>query len=72
MPHHDIKTGVPESASARWEMQLLSTTVPRGNAEIYHRSGLVLSREQGLRCGAGFALAACATECKAWCRCERA
>ena len=33
----------------RWAMQLLSVTVQRGNAEMYRRSGLVTSREQGLR-----------------------
>ena len=33
----------------RWAMQLLSVTVQRGNAEMYRRSGLVISREQGLR-----------------------
>ena len=29
---------------------------PRGNAEMYRRSGLVISREQGLRYDAGFAV----------------
>ena len=33
----------------RWAMQLLSVTVQRGNAEMYRRGGLVVSREQGLR-----------------------
>ena len=40
----------------RWAMQLLSVTVQRGNAEMYRRSGLVISREQGLRYDAGFAV----------------
>ena len=39
-----------------WAMQLLSVTVQRGNAEMYRRSGLVISREQGLRSDAGFAV----------------
>ena len=39
-----------------WAMQLLSVTVQRGNAEMYRRSGLVISREQGLRYDAGFAV----------------
>ena len=45
-------------------MQLLPLTVHRGNAEMYHRSvfflfffwELVISREQGLRYNAGFAV----------------
>ena len=37
-------------------MQLLSVTVQRGNAEMYRRSGLVISREQDLRYDAGFAM----------------
>ena len=46
--HHDIST--------RWAMQLLSVPVQRGNAEMYRRSGLVVSREQGLCYDAGFAV----------------
>ena len=38
----------------RWAMQLLS--VQRGNGEMYCRSGLLISREQGLRYDAGFAV----------------
>ena len=30
--------------------------VQRGNAEMYRRSGLVISREQGLRYDPGFAV----------------
>ena len=30
-------------------MQLLSVTVQGGNAEMYRRNGVVISREQGLR-----------------------
>ena len=33
-----------------------SPTVQRGNAKMYRRSGLVISREQGLRYDAGFAV----------------
>ena len=40
---------IPKGAFVRWTMQLLSVTVQRGNAEMYRRSGLVISREQGLR-----------------------
>ena len=47
---------IPKGAFVRWAMQLLSVTVQRGNAEMYRRSGLVISREQGLRYDAGFAL----------------
>ena len=52
---------IPKGAFVRWAMQLLSVTVQRGtvqrgNAEMYHRSGLVISREQGLRYDAGFAV----------------
>ena len=38
-------------------MRLLSVTVQRGNAEMYRRSALVISRGQGLRYDAGFAVA---------------
>ena len=37
-------------------MQLLSVTVQRGDAEIYHQSGLTILQEQGLRYNAGFAM----------------
>ena len=45
---------IPKGAFVRWAMQLLSVTVQRGNNR---RSGLVISREQGLRYDAGFAAA---------------
>ena len=35
---------IPKGAFVRWAMQLLLVTVQRGNAEMYHRSGLVISR----------------------------
>ena len=47
---------IPKGAFVRWAMQLLSVTVQRGNAEMYRRSGLIISREQGLRYDAGFAV----------------
>ena len=47
---------IPKDAFVRWAMQLLLVTVQRGNAEMYRRSGLVISREQGLRYDAGFAV----------------
>ena len=49
---------IPKGAFVRWAMQLLSVTVQRGNAEMHHGhwSGLVISREQGLRYDAGFAV----------------
>ena len=37
-------------------MQLLSVTVLRGNAEMYRRSGLVISREQGVHYDSYFAV----------------
>ena len=40
---------IPKGAFVHWAMQLLSVTVWRGNAEMYRRSGLIISREQGLR-----------------------
>ena len=40
----------------RWAMQLLSVAVQRGNAEMYRRSGLIISREQSLRYDAGLAV----------------
>ena len=39
----------------RWAMQLLSVTVQRGNAEMY-AGVVIISREQGLRYDAGFAV----------------
>ena len=47
---------IPKGAFVRCAMQLLSVTVQRGNAEMYRRSGLVISREQGLRYDAGLAV----------------
>ena len=47
---------IPKGAFVRWAMQLLSVTVHSGNAEMYRRSGLVISREQGLRYDAGLAV----------------
>ena len=47
---------IPKGAFWRWAVQLLSVTVQRGDAEMYRRSGLVISREQGLRYDAGFAV----------------
>ena len=47
---------IPKGEFVRLAMQLLSVTVQRGNAEIFRRSGLVISREQGLRYDAGFAV----------------
>ena len=46
---------IPEGASVRWAMQLLSVTVQRADIDA-DRSGLVpvISRGQQLRCGAGF------------------
>ena len=47
---------IAKGAYVRWAMQLLSVTVQRGNAEMYRRSGLIISREQGLCYDAGFAV----------------
>ena len=47
---------IPKGAFVRWAMQLLSATVQRGNTEMYRRSGLVISREEGLRDDARFAV----------------
>ena len=47
---------IPKGAFVRWVMQLLSATVRRGNADMYRRSGLIISREQGLRYDAGCAV----------------
>ena len=47
---------ISKGAFVRWAMELLSVTVQRGNAEMYRRSGLVISREQGLRYDAGLAV----------------
>ena len=40
---------IAKDAFVRWAMQLPSVTVQRGDAEMYRRSGLIISREQGLR-----------------------
>ena len=47
---------IPRGAFVHWEMQLLSVTVQRGEAEMYRRSGLFISREQGLCYDVGFAV----------------
>ena len=47
---------IPNGAFVHWAMQLLSVTVQRGNAEMYRRSGLIISRQQGLRYDAGIAV----------------
>ena len=47
---------IPKGAFVRWAMQLLSVSVQRGNAEMYRRSGLIISREQGLCYDAGYAV----------------
>ena len=47
---------IPKGEFVRWAIQLLSVTVQRGNAEMYRRSGLIISREHGLRYDAGFAV----------------
>ena len=54
--HHTLLQGAFNSKFVRWAMQLLSVTVQRGNAEMCRRSGLVISREQGLRYDAVFAV----------------
>ena len=51
--HCSTESGrIPKGAFVRWAMQLRSVSVLRGNAEMYHRSGLVTSRERGMRCDA--------------------
>ena len=47
---------IPKGEFVRWAMQLLSVTVQRGNAEMYRRSGLIISWEQGFRYDAGYAV----------------
>ena len=47
---------IPGGAFVPWAMQMQSVKVQRGNAEMYRRSGLVISREQGLRYDVGFAV----------------
>ena len=47
---------IPKGAFVRWAMPRLSMTVQRGNAGMYRRSGLIISREHGLRYDAGFAV----------------
>ena len=47
---------IPKGAFVRWAMQLLAVMVQRGNAEMYRRSWLVISREQGWCYDAGLAV----------------
>ena len=47
---------ISKGVFVRWAMQLLLLTVQRGNAEMYRRSGPIISREQGLHYDAGFAV----------------
>ena len=44
---------IPRDVYVRWVVHLLSVTVQRGHAEMYRRSGLVISRQHGLRYDAG-------------------
>lgn len=44
---------IPKTAFVQWAMQILSVSLQKGNAEMYRKSGLVISREQGLRYEAG-------------------
>ena len=46
----------PKGKFVRWAMQLLSVTLQRGNAKMYRRIWLIISRVQGLRYDAGFAV----------------
>ena len=47
---------IPKGAFVRWAMQLLSMLVQGGNADMYHRNGLFIPCEQGMRYDAGFAV----------------
>ena len=46
---------IPKGAIVCWAI-LMHLPVQRGNAEMYRRSGLIVSREPGLRYDAGFAV----------------
>ena len=43
----------PKGKSVHWPMQPLSVTV-QGNAEMYHRSGLIIPHEESVRYDADF------------------
>ena len=47
---------IPKDENVRCAVQLLSVTAQWGNAEMYCRSGRIISREQALRYDAGFAV----------------
>ena len=47
---------IPKCGCVRCAMQLLPVTVQQGNAKMYRRSGLVISRVQDMRYGADFAV----------------
>ena len=47
---------ISKDENMRCAVQLLSVTAQWGNAEMYCRSGLIISREQALRYDAGFAV----------------
>ena len=42
-----------KGAFVQWALWLLSVSLQRGNANMYRKSGLVISWEQGLRYDAG-------------------
>ena len=46
----------PKGAFVRWATQLLSVAVQLGNAEMCRRRWVIISREQGTRYDAGFAV----------------
>ena len=60
---HDSSRGTAHEGTQPRTMKIpgpqtqLVSLVQRGNAEMYRRSGLVISREQGVRYDAGFAVA---------------
>ena len=44
---------ISKGAFVQWALRVLSVSLQRGNADMYRKSGLVISREQGLRYDAG-------------------
>ena len=48
---------IPKAAFMRWALQVMSVALQKGNADMYRRFGVVLSREEGVRYDPGYDIA---------------
>ena len=45
---------IPKAAFMRWALQVMSVALQKGNADMYRRFGVVISREEGVRYDPGY------------------